>query len=160
MPQVWNADWPAEAKFTTTVALGQQLVFPALAVGIVALIVSIVGHGHLIGVFRFLLKPVSRDDLVAALTAGVGQHRLVTAERELLERTAALDGRRPVEVEVATAAGNVFVACDSGLTIVATTMPEPSPGLVFYDLKNCLRQVEQPKPRRRRARAKESSDAS
>ena len=55
MPQVWNAGWPGEAKFTTTVALGQQLVFPALAVGIVALVVSIVGHGHLTGFFRFLL---------------------------------------------------------------------------------------------------------
>ena len=55
MPQVWNAGWPGEAKFTTTVALGQQLVFPALAVGVVALIVSIVGHGHLTGFFRFLL---------------------------------------------------------------------------------------------------------
>jgi cellulose synthase/poly-beta-1,6-N-acetylglucosamine synthase-like glycosyltransferase len=55
MPQVWNAGWPGEAKFTTTVALGQQLVFPAIAVGIVALVVSIVGHGHLTGFFRFLL---------------------------------------------------------------------------------------------------------
>lgn len=55
MPQVWRAGWPSEAKFTTMVALGQQLVFPALAVGIVALIVSVVGHGHLLGVFRFLL---------------------------------------------------------------------------------------------------------
>ena len=25
LPQVWNADWPSEAKFTTTVALSQQL---------------------------------------------------------------------------------------------------------------------------------------
>jgi cellulose synthase/poly-beta-1,6-N-acetylglucosamine synthase-like glycosyltransferase len=55
MPQVWNADWPGEAKFTTLVALGQQLVFPALAVGIVGLIVSIVGHDHLASFFRFLL---------------------------------------------------------------------------------------------------------
>jgi cellulose synthase/poly-beta-1,6-N-acetylglucosamine synthase-like glycosyltransferase len=55
MPQVWNAGWPGEARFTTTVALGQQLVFPALAVGIVALVMSIVGHGHLTGFFRFLL---------------------------------------------------------------------------------------------------------
>ena len=36
-------------------ALAQQLVFPALAVGAVALVVSIVGHGHLLGLFRFLL---------------------------------------------------------------------------------------------------------
>ena len=39
------------------------------------------------GVFRFLLKPVSTETPVAALTAGVEQHRLVTAERELLEQT-------------------------------------------------------------------------
>ncbi len=52
---IWNADWPAEAKLTTTVALGQQLIFPVLAVGIVALILSVIGHGHLLGFFRFLL---------------------------------------------------------------------------------------------------------
>jgi cellulose synthase/poly-beta-1,6-N-acetylglucosamine synthase-like glycosyltransferase len=55
LPQVWNSSWSGEAKFTTTVALGQQLVFPALLVGVVGLILSIVGHGHLIGFFRFLL---------------------------------------------------------------------------------------------------------
>lgn len=55
LPQVWNSAWSGEAKFTTTVALGQQLVFPALVVGVLGLILSIVGHGHLIGFFRFLL---------------------------------------------------------------------------------------------------------
>ena len=52
---IWAADWPAEAKLTTTVALGQQLIFPVLAVGIVALILSVIGHGHLLGFVRFLL---------------------------------------------------------------------------------------------------------
>lgn len=55
LPQVWQAGWPDEAKLTTTVALGQQLIFPALVVGVVALVVSILGHGHLVGFFRFLL---------------------------------------------------------------------------------------------------------
>jgi cellulose synthase/poly-beta-1,6-N-acetylglucosamine synthase-like glycosyltransferase len=55
MPQVWDSSWPGEAKFTTTVALGQQLVFPTLAVGVIALIASILGHGYLVGLFRFLL---------------------------------------------------------------------------------------------------------
>jgi response regulator RpfG family c-di-GMP phosphodiesterase len=45
---------------------------------------TVVNEGR---VFRFLLKPISREDLVAALRAGVEQHRLVTSERELLERT-------------------------------------------------------------------------
>jgi cellulose synthase/poly-beta-1,6-N-acetylglucosamine synthase-like glycosyltransferase len=55
LPQIWNSDWSGEAKFTTTIALGQQLIFPVLAVGIVALILSILGHGHLIGLMRFLI---------------------------------------------------------------------------------------------------------
>jgi cellulose synthase/poly-beta-1,6-N-acetylglucosamine synthase-like glycosyltransferase len=55
LPQVWNSGWSDEAKFTTTVALGQQLVFPSLVLGILGLIVSIVGHGHLLGLFRLLL---------------------------------------------------------------------------------------------------------
>jgi hypothetical protein len=37
------------------VALGQQLVFPALVVGTAGLLLSIVGHGHLIGLLRLLL---------------------------------------------------------------------------------------------------------
>jgi cellulose synthase/poly-beta-1,6-N-acetylglucosamine synthase-like glycosyltransferase len=55
LPQIWRADWSDEAKFTTTVALGQQLVFPTLVVGIAALVLSILGHGHLMGLFSFLL---------------------------------------------------------------------------------------------------------
>ena len=96
---------------------------------------------------------------VLAGTPGDGT-ALADVARALLERAEALQGRPPLEVDVSTADGNVFVARESGLTIVATTLPEPLPGLVFYDLKNCLRQVEQPKPRRRRAKTKEASDAS
>ena len=55
LPQVWNSSWSEAAKFSTTVALGQQLVFPALVVGTIALVLSIVGHGHLPGFFRLLL---------------------------------------------------------------------------------------------------------
>jgi response regulator RpfG family c-di-GMP phosphodiesterase len=38
-------------------------------------------------IFRFLSKPCPTEVLAKALTAGVEQHRLVTAERELLEKT-------------------------------------------------------------------------
>lgn len=50
---IWRSDWTNEAKLTTSVALGQQLIFPLLLCGGLGLIVSIVGHGRLIGVFRF-----------------------------------------------------------------------------------------------------------
>ncbi|MBP6768443.1 MAG: glycosyltransferase [Reyranella sp.] len=53
MGPIWKSAWPAEAKLTTTVALAQQLIFPLLVVGIVALVISIVGHGRLLGLFRF-----------------------------------------------------------------------------------------------------------
>ncbi len=52
---IWNAGWSGEARFTTIVALGQQLIFPVLVVGVVALVLSVIGHGHLPGFFRFLL---------------------------------------------------------------------------------------------------------
>jgi len=38
-------------------------------------------------IFRFLTKPCPTDDLILALDAGLEQHRLVTAERELLHGT-------------------------------------------------------------------------
>ena len=50
---IWKSAWPTEAKFATTVALAQQLVFPLLVVGVVGLVVSILGHGRLLGLFRF-----------------------------------------------------------------------------------------------------------
>ncbi len=38
-------------------------------------------------IFRFLTKPCSPEDLAIALRAGIEQHRLILAERELLEQT-------------------------------------------------------------------------
>ena len=38
-------------------------------------------------VFRFLTKPCDKDTMAKALTAAIAQHRLVVAERELLEQT-------------------------------------------------------------------------
>jgi response regulator RpfG family c-di-GMP phosphodiesterase len=46
--------------------------------------VAAVNEGH---VFRFLTKPCPPDVLIPALEAAVAQHRLVTAERVLLEQT-------------------------------------------------------------------------
>jgi len=43
-----------------------------------------VNEGH---IFRFLTKPCATDVLVTALSAGIAQYRLITAERELLEET-------------------------------------------------------------------------
>src|SRR5580698_6133496 len=49
-------------------------------------------------IFRFLTKPCSKDTLAKALTAGLMQYRLVTAEKDLLEQT--LQGSIQVLTEV------------------------------------------------------------
>jgi predicted regulator of Ras-like GTPase activity (Roadblock/LC7/MglB family) len=66
------------------------------------------------------------------------------------------------QLEVATGEGSVFVVRDGDRTIAATTSAEPTVGLVFYDLKSCLRSAaaaepapEEAKPKRRRKKADE-----
>lgn len=49
-------------------------------------------------IFRFLTKPCDQDTLSTALQAGLQQHKLITAERELLEKT--LRGSVGVLVEI------------------------------------------------------------
>jgi predicted regulator of Ras-like GTPase activity (Roadblock/LC7/MglB family) len=46
------------------------------------------------------------------------------------------------QLQAATPDGSVFVVLDSGRVAVATTGPDPTVGLVFYDLKTLLRQME------------------
>ena len=83
--------------------------------------------------------------------------RLVDGARELVE---AAEGFRPglAQLEAATQAGSVFVVRDGDRLIAATTTPEPTVGLVFYDLKTCLRSVEVPKPKPKRRTAKKETD--
>jgi predicted regulator of Ras-like GTPase activity (Roadblock/LC7/MglB family) len=47
-----------------------------------------------------------------------------------------------VQVEAATRDGSVFVVKDERHIVAAVTKPRPTVGLVFYDLKTCLRMLE------------------
>jgi len=58
------------------------------------------------------------------------------------------------QLEVALQAGSVFVVRDGDRLIAATTQPEPTVGLVFYDLKSCLRDLETEAAPKQRATAK------
>ena len=102
----------------------------------------------------------SADGEVIAAHGGDGA-ALARAARDLL---AAAGETRPsgtlTQVEAATADGSVFVVRDGGRLIAATTGPEPTVGLVFYDLKSCLRASapeDAPAKPRRRSRAKEAN---
>ena len=82
--------------------------------------------------------------------------RLASSARALLESAAELRAGELTQVEAATGDGSVFVVRDEDRLIAAVTRPEPTSGLVFYDLKSCLRRAaEKPKPKRR-SRAKAS----
>jgi predicted regulator of Ras-like GTPase activity (Roadblock/LC7/MglB family) len=50
-------------------------------------------------------------------------------------------GKQFAQLEASTAEGSVFVVRDEQRTIAAVTGAEPTVGLVFYDLKSCLRSV-------------------
>jgi predicted regulator of Ras-like GTPase activity (Roadblock/LC7/MglB family) len=59
------------------------------------------------------------------------------------------DAGELVQLDVAFRDGSVFLVADRDRLIAATTHPEPTIGLVFYDLKSSLRALgegEKPKP--------------
>ena len=59
------------------------------------------------------------------------------------------------QLEVALQGGSVFIVRDGDRLIAATTPPEPTVGLVFYDLKSCLRELADPdEPPKKRAAPK------
>lgn len=71
----------------------------------------------------------------AASTARAARELLAAAER-------AMGGEaheRLAQLQAATPEGSVFIVRDAERLIAAVTVPEPTVGLVFYDLKTCLR---------------------
>ena len=88
---------------------------------------------------------------VVASTLDDSDHsaRLARAARDLLDgadKRFESDGRSLTQLEAALREGSVFVAREEGRTIVATTSPAPTSGLVFYDLKTCLRSLARSEP--------------
>src|SRR5579863_654543 len=97
--------------------------------------------------------PVEQDAAALARAAG-----------ELLARATGLgDGGEVTQVEASTPSGSVFVVRDGARRIAATTAADPTTGLVFYDLKSCLRDSaaasDTEKPRRKRTTKKDGDEA-
>jgi predicted regulator of Ras-like GTPase activity (Roadblock/LC7/MglB family) len=100
------------------------------------------------------------DDERAGRLAGSALELLRAAE----EHKAEADGAELVQLDVALRGGSVFLVADADRVITATTRAEPTVGLIFYDLKSCLRglgeEEAKPKPKRKprpRKKADESS---
>jgi len=91
--------------------------------------------------------------------------RLAEAASRLLERagTVRSEDVAVMQVEAALAEGCVFVVRDGDRRIAATTVANPTVGLVFYDLKSCLRDSagdgdEAEKPKRKRTTKSKDDD--
>ena len=87
----------------------------------------------------------SDGSLVGSNADAASARKLADGARELL---AAAEALRPdvSQLEAATVSGSVFVVRDGDRVIAATTSPEPTVGLVFYDLKTCLRSIDDGNP--------------
>ena len=105
---------------------------------------------------------LSADGLVLGST--LDDSATETLARTALELVAAAFELRPApdevtRVEVELAEGAVFVLREGGRTIAATTRPQPTAGLVAYDLRTCLQRIDEPaKPRRRRTTKKPKAE--
>lgn len=92
-------------------------------------------------------------ELTASTMPDEGRSRkLAEAALKLLDEAAAAGsgggGETLSQLEVAMLDGSVFVVRSAEHSIAAATSPEPTVGLVFYDLKSCLHDlaVGEPEP--------------
>jgi hypothetical protein len=89
--------------------------------------------------------------------------RLAGAALELFRAADEQREQELVQLDAALEGGSVFVVRDADRLIAATTTQQPTVGLVFYDLKSCLRALGEtaekpkPKPRAKRAPAKRTA---
>jgi predicted regulator of Ras-like GTPase activity (Roadblock/LC7/MglB family) len=93
--------------------------------------------------------------VIASSPEGQESEGLAAAALELVGVAFELGTRQEVtRVEVELADGAVFVLREEGRTIAARTGPEPASGLVVYDLRTCLRSIEE-EPKKRRSSKKQ-----
>jgi predicted regulator of Ras-like GTPase activity (Roadblock/LC7/MglB family) len=103
--------------------------------------------------------------VVAATVDDDRAGRMAGAALELFRRADEQRREELVQLDAALEGGSVFVVRDADRLIAATTRSEPTVGLVFYDLKTCLRSLgeapaEKPKPKRAPAKRRTTTPRS
>jgi predicted regulator of Ras-like GTPase activity (Roadblock/LC7/MglB family) len=108
-----------------------------------------------------VLLGASGSVLASTLADDERTKRMAEGARALLAAAeSASEGGTLVQLEAATPDGSVFVLRQGELLVAAVTTPEPTVGLVFYDLKSCLRAAAaeegdgKPRPRAKRTAAR------
>jgi predicted regulator of Ras-like GTPase activity (Roadblock/LC7/MglB family) len=99
---------------------------------------------------------VASDGSVSGANVGAERAEVIAG---VAAKLLAAAGEGVAQLEAATGQGSVFVVREGDRVVAATTTPEPTVGLVFYDLKTCVRSIDEPKPRRRTRRKTEDGDA-
>ena len=103
----------------------------------------------------------STGQVLASTLGEEKAERLASAAKLLLEQAEVVRAEgeaRLTQLEVAMREGSVFVVRDDEQVLAATTGPEPTAGLVFYDLRAALRAAaEAPKPKRKRSPARKTT---
>ena len=94
------------------------------------------------------------EGAVLASSSDDGSSALAGATLELVAAAADLgaDGRDVTRVEVELDEGAIFVVREGDHTVAATTGPNPTSGLVVYDLRTCAQAISPPAPKKRRTR--------
>ena len=94
-----------------------------------------------------------------AVLASSDESALAAATLELVAAAGDLggDSRDVTRVEVELDEGAIFVVREGDHTVAATTGADPTSGLVVYDLRTCLRGIDD-KPKRRRTAKKAPAD--
>ena len=82
--------------------------------------------------------------VVAATIPDEPAAQVAASAKALLEQAAQIGDGELTQIEASTSAGSLFVVKDGTTMIAASTSAEPTAGLVFYDLKECLRAVAKP----------------
>lgn len=91
------------------------------------------------------LVTTTTGEVVAASVSGERATELAGAAADLVtmaDRVRADLGREALsQLQAATAEGSVFAVVDRDRVAVAVTGPDPTAGLILYDLKTLLRQI-------------------
>ena len=92
--------------------------------------------------------------VLAASAEDTAASTLAASARDLVATASDLgaDGRDVTRVEVELDEGAVFVVREGDVTVVATTGPGPTSGLVVYDLRTCAQAIVPTGPKKRRTR--------
>lgn len=95
--------------------------------------------------------------LASTLEDPASEAALASSALELMAAAFGLSAkpREVTRVEVELESGAFIVLRDGGRTIAATTGPQPTAGLVVYDLRTCLEGITEPERKRRKRAPKQ-----